>query len=183
MDDGNRTLRAAFFKDYEITDDTVERNLSTHEIVQQIEVRRTSRGGELHSGKRAILALVFPNSSQPPICIEVQDKFVIGRLQSSDGSTPDLDLNRYGAYLQGVSRQHIAFLKQDDILQIMDLDSTNGTYLNGEKLMPQQARILRDGDQLCLGLLPVLVLFMPSDYAPDINISYESPTKWVVRVS
>ena len=42
----------------------------------------------------------------------------------------------------------------------MDLGSANATYLNGQKLIPFQARILRDGDELKLGNCGVRVGFM-----------------------
>jgi len=40
---------------------------------------------------------------------------------------------------------------------VVDLDSTNGTFLNGMRIMPHQPRILRDGDEIRLGLLKIIV--------------------------
>jgi predicted component of type VI protein secretion system len=59
----------------------------------------------------------------------------------------------------GVSRRHAVILLDDETLKIMDLGSANATYLNGQKLIARQARILRDGDELRLGKMTVHVHF------------------------
>jgi pSer/pThr/pTyr-binding forkhead associated (FHA) protein len=48
-----------------------------------------------------------------------------------------------------VSRRHAAFIPVDDGWAVTDLDSTNGTYVNGERV--KRAR-LRDGDVIEIGL-------------------------------
>ncbi|MBM3713826.1 MAG: FHA domain-containing protein, partial [Actinobacteria bacterium] len=35
-----------------------------------------------------------------------------------------------------ISRNHIIIIKQDNIYKVRDLDSTNGTFINGKKLKP-----------------------------------------------
>ena len=44
-------------------------------------------------------------------------------------------------------------------LAIVDNNSANGTFLNGHRLVPQQPRILRDGDDIRLGHLTMRVTF------------------------
>lgn len=41
----------------------------------------------------------------------------------------------------------------------MDLGSANATYLNGQKLVANQSRILRDGDELRLAKMIVRINF------------------------
>ena len=54
-----------------------------------------------------------------------------------------------------ISRRHARFFKQEDNFFIEDLGSTNGTFLNGERISsPQQ---LRKGDLLTFGESVVLV--------------------------
>lgn len=49
----------------------------------------------------------------------------------------------------GLSRAHAKVVAASDgIVTIMDLDSTNGTYLNGDRI---ELALLRDGDELQLG--------------------------------
>lgn len=48
----------------------------------------------------------------------------------------------------GVSRHHAEFLLNNDVLSVVDLDSANGTRVNGERIEPHRPRILRAGDEL-----------------------------------
>jgi predicted component of type VI protein secretion system len=44
-------------------------------------------------------------------------------------------------------------------LRLADLNSPNFTFLNNQKLIPNQSRILRDGDEIRLGRLVMTVQF------------------------
>ena len=66
-----------------------------------------------------------------------------------------------------VSRRHARFLMQEDNVIIEDLGSTNGTFLNGQRIAsPQQ---LRAGDVVTLGENIVMV-FDRSDFDPDATV-------------
>ena len=58
-----------------------------------------------------------------------------------------------------VSRRHFQVRFDSDVFYISDLGSTNGTYLNGSRLDPNQEQILRDGDRVGLGVDEVLLIF------------------------
>ena len=47
-----------------------------------------------------------------------------------------------------ISRKHLAIHEKNNIVQIKDLDSSNGTYLNGEKITPNRWYILKEMDTL-----------------------------------
>jgi len=50
---------------------------------------------------------------------------------------------------EGISREHAKFVTAaDGVVHVMDLDSTNGTYVNGERV---SLRVLREGDEIALG--------------------------------
>lgn len=66
------------------------------------------------------------------------DRVMIGRLASCDVTLADAN----------VSREHAAFVREGAGWAVEDLDSTNGTYLNGERVT--YAR-LRDGDVVSVG--------------------------------
>ncbi len=91
-----------------------------------------------------------------------RDNMTLGRLDPVSGSYPDVDLSVLDGGRRGVSRQHAQLVFHHDTLSIMDLSSTNGTYINNKHLKPYQAYLLTDGDEICLGGLRLLVAFEAS---------------------
>ncbi|MGB2178533.1 MAG: FHA domain-containing protein, partial [Hyphomonas sp.] len=58
-----------------------------------------------------------------------------------------------------VSRTHVRVKLEEDRVFVEDLDSTNGTKINGESLVPGEPRELKDGDELALGAIVMGVKF------------------------
>ena len=56
---------------------------------------------------------------------------------------------------QFLSGKHVAFMYQEGFYFIKDLDSTNGTFVNGDKLSDLPVR-LKDGDRVHIGQLDFL---------------------------
>lgn len=85
---------------------------------------------------------------------------IVGR---TDGKTftADLDLSPLGAGDMGVSRVHAALVydAQRGVLTVTDMNSMNGTFLNGLRLHPQEVHDLRPGDHLRLGRLSLRVSY------------------------
>ncbi len=69
-----------------------------------------------------------------------QKEIRIGRVNS------DIELNS-----ETVSKKHALITKKSVNYYIEDLNSTNGTFLNGEKLFPNEKYILLDEDLILLG--------------------------------
>lgn len=67
----------------------------------------------------------------------------------------ELDLTELGAVGMGVSRLHaiLTYERLDEGIYLTDLNSTNGTFVNGFKLPAKTAVQVHDGDELCLGRL------------------------------
>lgn len=82
-----------------------------------------------------------------------QVEVVIGRSDPVKGVYPEIDLAGHGGESSGVSRRHARLILQDGRWCIEDLNSTNYTFLNRQKLLPGQRYPLRSGDELRLGLL------------------------------
>lgn len=82
---------------------------------------------------------------------------VIGRADPVSRFFPEVDLTPHGALEQGVGRRHLRLFVQNNQILVEDLDSTNGTMLNGHKLSPRQVLPLNDGDQLLLGRLALQI--------------------------
>ena len=53
-----------------------------------------------------------------------------------------------------VSRMHARFsVDHEGKMTVRDLNSTNGTWLNGERLMPNESRVIKQGDHVRLGTM------------------------------
>jgi hypothetical protein len=99
-----------------------------------------------------------------PVVMELMpgQPIILGRGDESADIELLVDLTPYNACKLGVSRKHAAIDYRDDlgVVQVMDLSSTNGTYLNGQRLIPYVSRPLREGDEIRLGRLRVEVLYV-----------------------
>ena len=82
-----------------------------------------------------------------------KSEVIVGRDDPFSNLFPDIDLTDYGGDMGGVSRQHARIFFQGRQAFIEDRDSTNHTYVNGEKLLPWQPRPLQSGDEICFGQL------------------------------
>jgi len=113
------------------------------------------------------------------IQIEVAESLIIGRSDKDKRVLPQVDLSEFNAYYMGVSRQHAVISARNSRITIHDLNSANGTFINGGRLEPQLEYRLRHGDQLTLGKLQLQVFFVvtPSSYEKnetafaDVSIS------------
>jgi hypothetical protein len=87
------------------------------------------------------------------------DRILLGRADARHTSDNFLDLTPYGAHSKGVSRTHATINQSGHTLMLTDLGSSNGTFINELRVMPNQPRILRDGDMVRLGRLVAYVRF------------------------
>jgi len=87
-----------------------------------------------------------------------RNEFTLGRLSEGQPIMPDIDLTPYQAYASGVSRLHVVIKRESARVIIMDLGSSNGTYLNGRRLSPHVEESLNHGDVVALGKLKIQVL-------------------------
>jgi pSer/pThr/pTyr-binding forkhead associated (FHA) protein len=83
----------------------------------------------------------------------------MGRSDVGSVEKPNIDFAPYDALDKGVSRSHATIELSEDTLTIVDTGSANGTFLNGQRLVPNQPRVLRDGDELRLGKLIANIYF------------------------
>jgi hypothetical protein len=105
------------------------------------------------------ITVLFEIDGQP-FSLPAERSLVIGRTVA-DGSAariPDLDLSPYGAYEKGVSRHHLK-LCRDSAIYVNDLGSSNGTFINGQRLMSNIDYPLHHGDELRVGRLKIKVKF------------------------
>ena len=131
---------------------------ATHEVSRDEKPVVISKGGSRHIERTLYLHVQGSNESLE-VELDEDSEIIIGRFDTTTGVAPTVDLVKYEAKKKGVSRQHATLIYRDGLLKISDLASANSTYLNGQKLIPHQPRILRDGDKLILGELYLTVQF------------------------
>lgn len=87
-----------------------------------------------------------------------RSEFTLGRVSEAQPIMPDIDLTPYQAYSCGVSRLHAALKREGKRVFIMDLGSSNGTFLNGKRLQPHVEYLLNHSDIFSLGKLKIQIL-------------------------
>src|SRR5690606_11353081 len=89
----------------------------------------------------------------------VESTISIGR---SAGNTIVLDNHT-------ISRYHFSLIREDGQVYITDLDSANGTYVDGVKLPTNERRLLLDGDEILIGNLRII--FHVVDDTPTVKLT------------
>ncbi|HFQ93536.1 MAG TPA: FHA domain-containing protein, partial [Anaerolineae bacterium] len=102
------------------------------------------------------ITIVIPGSRRR-LQLDMTDEIRIGR--STLDTALELDLTEDHAAELGVSRIHAVIKTTDNGLVLIDLDSTNGTYLNTYLIPPQQPYPLHSGDEIRFGDLLIHLFF------------------------
>jgi pSer/pThr/pTyr-binding forkhead associated (FHA) protein len=105
------------------------------------------------------LLIQISGNSHTTIGIEIKERILIGR-----DADVDLDLTTFGGAERGVSRRHAAIIRMAEHLYVQDLNSTNGTRLNGLQAVSEHVYRLRDGDELELGTVRLVIRFLKSPF-------------------
>jgi FHA domain-containing protein len=87
-----------------------------------------------------------------------RNEFTLGRISEGQPIMPDVDLSPYQAYASGVSRLHAVIKREADRVLLMDLGSSNGTYINGKRMNANSEQALGNGDVIALGKLKIQIL-------------------------
>ncbi len=80
-----------------------------------------------------------------------KQSLILGREDPVSGVFPDIDLTDHGGDEGGVSRKHARIYQQGRDWYIEDLDSTNYTFVNQERVLPDDPQLLEDGAEVRLG--------------------------------
>ncbi len=111
-------------------------------------------------GPRTTLLMYFRNSPQPlRVTIGGDAEMFIGRTTANSAMAPEIDLTPVNAGHYGVSRMHAAIARRNDQLLLCDLESMNFTHVNGIRLLPNEVRVLQDGDEIWFGQLRCQIRF------------------------
>lgn len=98
-----------------------------------------------------------------PLMIQFKDELLLGRKGTGETGPFVLDLTPYGGSEKGVSRVHAALQRLKNNLFLVDLGSSNGTFVNGQRLTSQQPNMLIEGDEIRLGNLIATITYAPAN--------------------
>jgi len=94
-----------------------------------------------------------------PVAMMEEKAFILGRASAEiKTGEPLVDLTSLGVDY-GVSRTHALIRQTKDGYQITDLDSSNGTWLENERLIPKKPYEVDSGDRIRMGRLNVLIFY------------------------
>lgn len=120
----------------------------------------TSIGGAasmgMDDGVESGIARLVVISTGAELSLPDQEEITVGREDPSSGIFPDVDLTPYGGEDGGVSRRHARMLHIGDDYFVEDLQSTNYTKLDGQRLPAHVRERLEDGARLDFGRVAVI---------------------------
>ncbi len=105
------------------------------------------------------LRIEIEGGANPIILKPKTHDMILGRRDPTTGATPEVDLTPYAGYRMGVSRKHSSLRLEDNQLNLWDLGSSNGTFINGTRLNPHRPYPVRDGDEIRLGQMVLRMFF------------------------
>lgn len=111
------------------------------------------------------ILMLMPKTEHASIKIPIHASsapLTLGRGHEDVSLSPDIDLSYLNAGKLGVSRIHAAISYEEETLYLIDMGSTNGSYLNEQKLHPKERRVIRHEDTIRLGHLELKVFYKQS---------------------
>ncbi len=90
-------------------------------------------------------------SSGAEIPLPAAAEILVGREDPVSGVYPDVDMTPHGGEEGGVSRRHARFIVEGGNYFLEDLDSTNFTFVNKQKVAPKTRQAVSNGDEIRFG--------------------------------
>jgi hypothetical protein len=104
---------------------------------------------------------IYAAGASKPAYLRIEKELIIGR---KEGESPEtfLDLSEMDGFNMGLSRRHAMIRRTESGYEVIDLSSTNGTWMNNKRLLPDKPYKLTNGAQIRFGLLQLLIVFPTS---------------------
>lgn len=139
-----------------LEDDIHQTDLDLHGQLEDVLSRSTPPPVYLGNAQPLAIRLKI-GTNQKELEMPLDRIIHIGRVSPASNTFPDIDLSKEIGPDRTVSRRHARILKQGNKVVIEDMNSVNGTFVNGKKLDPYLPEALRDGDLLRLGRVPIKI--------------------------
>lgn len=112
------------------------------------------------SERSTLIIVIYHKGKQETISLDSEEEHhIVGRYDESSNNFVQIDLNPFDARKNGISRLHARLMHIGEQWMIEDLQSSNGTRINGRKLQFGQRYVVRNGDQIQFGGLAVQVYY------------------------
>jgi FHA domain len=102
---------------------------------------------------------IYVNGYAEPIEIPKEREFTLGRHITGEVEQAFVDLKPFGGYESGVSRRHALIRRTDHGYEILDLGSSNGTWVSKKRLTPDKPYPLENGAEVYLGKLQIFLIY------------------------
>ena len=127
----------------------------------EIKINYSEKPKEFHIDEAVIpkkgIAVYFAETTKPFV-VQTDKEFIIGR-KVIETSEPMLDLSDFDGFKMGLSRRHAMIRQVESGYEIIDLSSTNGTWLNDERLVSYTPYPLPSGSRLRLSRIRLFVFY------------------------
>ena len=101
---------------------------------------------------------IYVAGALKPYYLDMDKDLIVGRKLEA-ASEAILDLSDLDGFNLGLSRRHAMLRRTESSYELTDLSSTNGTWLNNERLAPNKPYPFASGSQLRLGRMRLFVLY------------------------
>lgn len=126
-------------------------------LEEPTEVPKISSKNGATKGAEPSISLHIIDSGQV-VHLSDRSEFTLGRTIEGQPILPDVDLSPFDAFTLGVSRLHAALRIVNHEVVVTDLGSSNGTRVNGQKIVPHVDYPINHGDIIALGKLKIQVI-------------------------
>jgi pSer/pThr/pTyr-binding forkhead associated (FHA) protein len=104
------------------------------------------------------------------VALPANGALILGRFDPGINDPLDVDLTFEDQTTLTVSRRHARIVGADGRHTIEDLHSSNGLYINGLRVKPEYAHLLRSDDHVALGRLQLTYQPVPNDYLDSFSV-------------
>jgi hypothetical protein len=140
--------------------DTRNLNLDDHESpLASQEIKAIDRG--MPRPWKVALRIV---QKENRLIFDMDRPMIVGRMDAEHDVYPDIDLGPYNADDLGVSREHMILKLDGDRIVAVDNGSSNGTFLNNDRMKAHEDYPIRDGDEIQLGLMKLKIELLMNPY-------------------
>lgn len=150
----------------ETVKDCIRRRLAGEDVTRQLQDKDITKAlgkDDVQAMQPSVrddtLAVVVAGFTDRPFTMLVDKPVTLGRGSYANPST-HTDLSRFNAKEKGVSRIHAKIKHENNKFYVQDMDSMNGTFIEGKQIPPYEPREITSGSEVRMGQLSMTVYFM-----------------------